>query len=829
MCDGKCTAGKAAHTLQKTLEAANIKITRLNQLVAQGRDALVTSNLKISELEQDVRSLKRVINRLKRELNSREILDATKPAADLKEAKTVIRRLEKQLEEAEESVRTFKLATVHDSERHERILQRHKSSKLRVVARVDAKVAESNARLEDLKLEVAQAEATVADVRSINDEQASKISKLLAANTKLSNRSKNRGRFLKQVRMKRDQLKEEAKRCSFLKCRIRKDNVKRSAMIARRKKAEAQIAQAISFIAGKYKLDLAGYGSMELMPPPDHNELFAPPSLVVNFKKGSRVGKQVGKFLHLCDTGLSKKKHHEVRMLAKTAVPSLYAVNKRQKELEIEINKHVEWEATEDTFLVYPRSFLAWLVKHRGLSGHDTLHLILEGDGRGTGQSFKSIVFQFRLLNEGRAMFREDRQYLLALMKGDEDYDLLKTSLEKMLKALQDLQAAGLTVDKKNYKVVLHSTGDAKWQKIMHGMCNFHVDDYNCLFCYCHASDRDELDVWWETETKRFDGPLGEMGRVKKDLLWFVPMQRRYIENMHLVFRFLHDKLLGHMFTDVINTESDDPARGMKSIEDILRSAPFKMTKFKFYPAKSKDKSADGAFTWSTPKLDKCLQIASLMEFKQLYKKNPGRGALLQAACRKFVQFWKRLQVWPGDGDPSLSAELIWKQHVTFLDILTTSCEGVPGTDSLDIVGLPLSIITPYAHMWCNHIGEQFEASKAYAKYFQQPLGEPDERMGTGDVDPKTWGGGLKFARSDAMERKNLTFFHTYFQTSSRRPKTVIREAGLQELRRVFNPDKTYRHRHFCCWCAKGYVRESKHKQHELECKQAPPEDIDIA
>jgi CRISPR/Cas system-associated protein Cas10 (large subunit of type III CRISPR-Cas system) len=87
-------------------------------------------------------------------------------------------------------------------------------------------------------------------------------------------------------------------------------------------------------------------------------------------------------------------------------------------------------------------------------------------------------------------------------------------------------------------------------------------------------------------------------------------------------------------------------------------------------------------------------------------------------------------------------------------------------------------------------------------------------------MDAKQTGGGLKFAQiSDAMERKNLSFFHSYFQTSSRRPKEVIRESGLQELRRLFNPEKTCRHRYFCAWCAKGehVAKQPCHARNETQ------------
>lgn len=833
-CDGKCTAGKATLTLKRALKAANLKNSSLAQLATQGRFALEASNKRVSELEGNVRDLKKAKTNAKAAARKYQEKLASAPVSaslqlqeELAKCKALARKLTEQVAEARGTVDVLKLATIHDASRHERSIERQKQSKARAIARMQAIVANSRAQVDDLKSSIDRVEANAAEARAAAETQAAIIDKLKSKTVKLSNRSKNRGRLLKAVRGTRDKLKAGAiNKFSFLKCPVRKDTVKRRAMIERRKKAEEKIAEAISFIAGKYNLILEGCGAIELMPPAAPHEPHPSPPLVVKFKKGTNASNLVGKFLYLCDSGQSKKRHHENRMLCPTAVPSTYAVKKKQKDIEVEINKHVDWEATEDTFLVFPKRLLAWLIKHRGLQGHDVLHLLLEGDGRGTGRSFKSIIFQFRLLNEGRTMFREDRQYLLAMMKGDEDYDLLKRCLKTMLKALEKLQETGLEVDGKHYDVQLHSTGDAKWQKILHGMVNFNLNDHNCLFCFCHAEDRDQLDVMWETETDRFSGPLGEWGRQKKDLLPFVPMKRRYLENMHLVFRFLHDKLIGHMFTDVINTESDKPGLGMKAIEDILRGAPFNLTKFKFYAAKSKDESADGAFTWATPKLEKCLLIGSSMEFKQLYKRNPGRGALLQAACRKFVQLWRRLQVWPGDGDPSLTAQKIWEQHSEFLDILTTSCEDVPGTDECVMEGLPLSIITPYAHMWCNHIGEQFEASKAYAKYFQKPLGEPEEGMETCGGEQKTWGGGLKFARSDAMERKNLAFFHSYFQTSSRRPKTVIKEAGLQELRRLFNPDKTCRHVYFCCWCAKGYVREAKCKHHESECKQSPPEKL---
>jgi hypothetical protein len=235
---------------------------------------------------------------------------------------------------------------------------------------------------------------------------------------------------------------------------------------------------------------------------------------------------------------------------------------------------------------------------------------------------------------------------------------------------------------------------------------------------------------------------------------------------MHLAFRFLHDKLIGHAFTDIINTEFNNPAAGMKAIQDILHASPLNMKTFKFYSAKSKDESADGAFTWATPKLDKCLQIGAEMEFKHLYTRNPARGALLQAACRKFVYFWKRMQVWPGDGDSNLTKEKIFEQHSNFLEILTTEAEGVPGSDGVEMVGLPLSIITPCAHMWANHVGEQFEASKALGKYFQNPLGRTEgeleakiERRGKNE-----WGGGLNSQEAMRWSARILLCFTDIFK-----------------------------------------------------------------
>lgn len=811
-CDGKCAAGKRLVKVQRQLSASNKRAT-----TEKAKNSDYQTN--ISELLQRTRELEEQLREAKRHRRvavkksqnvDRYIHAAAESKQEADECKKDILRIKKQLSRANDTVATLRkelqtvrsaLATAGDAEA-ERL----------------ARSIEENRRI-TIKSREAQSSAGSKLERALSKKQEAemKLSSLSTRYVKVSNRSKNRGRALKRLRESIKSLKAKIIEVSALTGPQRKlkSKVTRRQMYNRRKAAEKAFATAIKVISDKWTVNLDGYGALELADGAEGED-----AVVVTLKRGSREKHLIEKFLYLHDCGLSKKKLHEVRQLAPTAVPSVYSVNVAQKILNKIIDETLELEVNEHAFIVYPENLLRWIIKERGLEQFDTYDLILEGDGRGTGNSFKSVVIQFRIMNEGRLIMREDRQYMLALLVGEESRKSLHDDLGQLLDRLKKLQDDGIIIEGKRKRVRWHSTGDGKWQALLYGMVAFFVNDCNCLFCFCHASDRSDVSVHWETEEQRFVGELGEDGRKDIDLIPWIPMRRRWLENLHLVLRFCHDRIIAAVVTDIVNDESDTPAAGFTAAESLFREPPMNMTKFKILATKKKKGSPDGGFTWRTPPLKKILLFASQVEFKHLYKRNPDRGQLLQSGLRRWAAMYLEVQVWPGDG-PELSCDDLFLKYSNFLADITEEAEGIPGMDDFKSKGLPLSIITPYAHMWCNHTPEQYQESKKYAHYFQRPLGSAPL-----PADVEYSRGGLKFARTDSMERKNLDFFHTYFQTNSRRHKEVIKSAGYSELRRTFSKHKAgkrHRAKFFCKWCAHGYVKEQDCAFHEDKCEQAPP------
>ena len=145
--------------------------------------------------------------------------------------------------------------------------------------------------------------------------------------------------------------------------------------------------------------------------------------------------------------------------------------------------------------------------------------------------------------------------------------------------------------------------------------------------------------------------------------------------------------------------------------------------------------------------------------------------------------------------------------------------EPLPGSDRFEArnVGQPLTSITPYAHMWANHIPEQYVASKMLSRHFAPATDEcKGECKG---------GGGLRHAKTEALERSNLKYFHQYFQSLDRRPADIMRRSGLKDLRIMFNPVKLDRSKYFCAYCGKGCALKWAFERHEAEeCSGRPCE-----
>ena len=273
----------------------------------------------------------------------------------------------------------------------------------------------------------------------------------------------------------------------------------------------------------------------------------------VSMQKGSVCKEEVQKMLMLRDTmSLSKKKIHEMHMLHPDILPSVPDMTKEEREFAEQMQNVLDMEANDEEFHVDPKSWVRHLMSHRGLvrPKDSTIHLLIEADGRGTGNSHHSVTMQMRMSNEGTATFRNDRSHLPSMVAGKESCEETKNKLGKQFRALEDLQTDGLILeDGTHTSVKMHFTSDAKFAQISHGMMSFKDRGCNCLHCRCHSTDRANLEERHCIHPNRF-GRVGRHGQKREDLLAFVPMDRRWSEGVHIVMRLCHDKLIKKAFQD---------------------------------------------------------------------------------------------------------------------------------------------------------------------------------------------------------------------------------------------------------------------------------------
>lgn len=483
------------------------------------------------------------------------------------------------------------------------------------------------------------------------------------------------------------------------------------------------------------------------------------------------------------------------------------------RELNAKIEETLDLDYGPEHFHVRPEQWIRYLLRYRGLHREKEVHVLVEGDGRGTGNSLHTVIVSFRLLNEGRFLFRSDRQYILSLLVGKESRELAR-KLKEQYAELEKIQATGLNFEEAdrswNVKVLIHTIGDAKWQGLNYGLCSFrlnHKDAQNCLFCKCKFSQRSKvLAKWWKTDLTRYDNKqIGKHGQIAEDLVPFVPMERRWMENLHFVLRFIHDKLIAYAFTEALNSEFATPGAAISAIESEMQSKRVEIgwSHFEIVAVETKDKDAKGGYSWGSVTYELAVKTARNFNFRVCFPKSKSRGDLVHNGIREMMQYYDELQVWPGTG-PNTSSRILWDKYSKLVARLVKGGKGLPGSKTFKKKGMPKVTVTPYAHMFINHIPEQYERSKMFASFFAHGA----------KFDPEK--GGLKPFRTDALERENLRFFHAYFQNMSRIEEKIAHEAGMIALRLFFNTEVLDRSKIFCRWCQRGFVYKENLKNHEL-------------
>ena len=452
----------------------------------------------------------------------------------------------------------------------------------------------------------------------------------------------------------------------------------------------------------------------------------------VSMQKTSCYRDQVRKMLHLRDSkNVSKKKLHEFHMLYPDVIPSISSINKEENALNSEIEDLLSPEVSDSEFHVPVRNWLKFIIDHRGLKRDidNTIHIMIEADGRGTGNSFHSVIMQMRVLNEGPTIFRNDRSYLLSIVAGKESHEEMQAKLGGQFDELEELQLEGLLrSDGVEVNVKIHFTSDAKFAQLAHGMMRFCDDGPNCLHCRQHSKYRTDLTRRCHIHANRFLRP-GTHGQKKEDLLAFTPMNRRWSEGMHIAMRLCHDKLMKKAFQDVTNCQDEGIA--LSKIHEQMRSDPISIPSFEIFVFDDKEDEASagpesskaGKWSWRTPSFTQVKSIARHFDFVKAFPPElEDKAWEIQDVIRKWINSWTELhETWPGDGDPELTEDDIHDRHK---DIITTATEArgdedvEPGEDEFEESLWPLHIITPYCHTFVNHLGEMWENSKELSIFF---------------------------------------------------------------------------------------------------------------
>lgn len=718
----------------------------------------------------------------------------------LQTQKTLCAKLSARLEVKEEELQVLK-SIVADSISNE-ISLRHDLAKAQKSSKEKEKLVQSTKKEKKASLQKMKAEMDALGRRM----------------TKLSDRSKNRGRALKKLRGKMETMVEEAKDCVEL--LGVKRNLKPMATLSERQKRRRtkQIKETLATVTRKvldaYKVNIEGYGDMAFKLDVTEDDV------LITAMKGSTVHDQVKAFLRVHDEGLSMKKIQKVHSINPWAAPSAKDIrmlkNKRNEEIMSDI---LDIEYDEDSFHVFPKKTLLYLAKKRNLKfPNNRCDLTLEGDGRGTGNSVNTVKLQFRLFEEGRKTFQKNRSYLLCLLTGCENRKGMPKLMKKTLDACRKLQEEGFEYEGRHIRVHWHLLADGKFIQLCCGTCRFCLEDHNCTMCLSKPSEREDPTVRWAIEYDRYEYCIGDYGIVDTDLFDFIPLERRWPEGMHTAIRFAGDKLIKSAFTEIITLEMKKEGAGLRAIEDEMRRIGFKS--FAFKAAKSKDPSAVGAYTYRTLSYVDLVKVAEEFEFAPMFKKNPAKGMRMQHVLRDWIRFFRLTYCnYPGDG-PVVSADEMFAAHSQLYSALISGGDEEPGESEDDGEDDPASwptklIHTYYAHAFHSHVPELYQRSRQYAHYFQDPeLLEPIENTG----------GGLKFFRTDSLERSNLHFFHNYFQTNPRRKKEYIIAAGFNEVRGMTDDDD--KAKHHCVHCGKAYQYWKRYEDHEADCKQAPIFDV---
>ena len=255
----------------------------------------------------------------------------------------------------------------------------------------------------------------------------------------------------------------------------------------------------------------------------------------------------INMWLYLKDKfNISNEAWHEISMKA-VDVPSKHAIGKRIKELNKNWNLKPTPGRAEGIQTGFGESLKEQIIRLENtgeLRGGETLKIKISGDGTNIGKRLKVVNFTYTILNEKDIAMAEKGNYVLAVIKGTEEYDDLRDSLEDLRKEMGNLKE--VNVNGHNFEIQYFLGGDWKFLALVCGLGKAN-QDFAYIWCKCPRSLRwDTSKQWSITDPSYGARSIPEIVTCastkkfhcrNKPLFDFIPMHRVIIDTLHLFLR----------------------------------------------------------------------------------------------------------------------------------------------------------------------------------------------------------------------------------------------------------------------------------------------------
>jgi hypothetical protein len=345
--------------------------------------------------------------------------------------------------------------------------------------------------------------------------------------------------------------------------------------------------------------------------------------------------------------------------------------------------------------------YLIPILIERGVldSNNPIIHLRISGDGRNVGRQVKHVMITCAIINDKDFLMKPDFHYTIALYSGIENYTILQTVLDPILKELQYLKEYGFQDQTGiNWTIELYFSSDWKFLAICLGF-NCANSNYFCPWCTVTRNDQGDLSKCWNI-TKDMEHLKEDFtcfsGHIKQPLFDMIPIKNWVVDELHVMLR-ITDRLWALVIQEFKEMNKWNDYTRKLIMEEMKRIE----VNFHFYENHETK-------TWQYTSLmgpDK-LKVLQHFNFNKFFRSS--RAQQIRNLWNSFLELYELMQNSKTDPMEFKQKALIW------LQLFLTPSLGVPNTSSF-IRGLYMpKDVTPYIHVLVYHVYEMMAIHKPF-------------------------------------------------------------------------------------------------------------------